>query len=112
MVTAEDKYFSKKYQIVTLFIRALFGIIFLVSATTKLVDLPSFESSIKKFAIIPDYFAGIIGYAIPIIELILGFQVAYVMEVEVIFVWKMMVLLIMAHQLVVIKVSSNNFRVK
>jgi len=82
MGSFKRKYFSDKIHIIISILRILFGILFIFSASTKLVDISSFESSIKKFAIIPDYFAGIASYVIPIAELILGFCIILKIKIE------------------------------
>jgi len=57
--------------------RILFGLLFLISAYTKLIDLPEFQKAIVKFAIIPDSFSVIISYSIPLIEVLLGLQLIF-----------------------------------
>jgi peroxiredoxin/uncharacterized membrane protein YphA (DoxX/SURF4 family) len=53
-------------------IRILFGFIFFISGISKIYSLGNFERNIKHFAIIPDIFAPIISYIIPITEILVG----------------------------------------
>jgi peroxiredoxin len=53
-------------------LRILFGILFLFSAYTKLIDIPDFQKAIMKFAIIPDSYSSIASYVIPLLEFIIG----------------------------------------
>jgi peroxiredoxin/uncharacterized membrane protein YphA (DoxX/SURF4 family) len=83
MDSFKKKYFDNKIHIVILILRILFGILFIFSATTKFIDLNSFESSIKKFALVPDYFAGVISYLIPSAEFILGLLMIFKIKPEI-----------------------------
>lgn len=82
MDSFKRKYFGDKIHIVISILRILFGILFIFSAATKFFDITAFESSIKKFALVPDYFAGAISYIIPSIELILGSFLIFKIKIE------------------------------
>lgn len=55
-----------------LVLRILFGLLFIFSGVTKIISLTEFEHAIKKFALIPDLYAPILSYIIPIAELVIG----------------------------------------
>lgn len=82
MKSFNRKYFGDKIHIIILILNILFGILFIFSAGTKFFDITGFESSIKKFALVPDYFAGAISYFIPSIELILGSFLIFKIKLE------------------------------
>jgi len=84
MDSFKRKYFGDKIHIVISILRILFGIVFIFSALTKFVDVPAFESSIKKFALVPDYFAGAISYVVPLVEIIFGIFLILKIKLEII----------------------------
>jgi uncharacterized membrane protein YphA (DoxX/SURF4 family) len=83
MDTIDKKYINQKIHVIISILRILFGILFIFSATIKFIDLISFESSIKKFALLPDYFAGVISYLIPSAEFILGLLIILKIKPEI-----------------------------
>ena len=65
--------FLKKFRGNIIFIiRILFGLIFLISGLSKILDLNKFVNDIKNLAIVPDIFAPALSYFIPVTELLLG----------------------------------------
>jgi peroxiredoxin/uncharacterized membrane protein YphA (DoxX/SURF4 family) len=84
MDSYKRKYFGDKIHIVISILRILFGILFIFSAATKFLDISAFESSIKKFALVPDYFAGSISYIVPSVEIILGIFLILKIKLEII----------------------------
>jgi|WetSurMetagenome_2_1015567.scaffolds.fasta_scaffold01553_15 peroxiredoxin len=78
----KDIGFSEKIDLVISIFLILLGVLFIFSAITKFIDVVGFETSIKRFAIIPDYFAGFISYFIPSIEIILGILLILKIKIE------------------------------
>lgn len=56
--------------------RILFGLLFIFSGLMKITNLFEFQEAVKNFALIPDSYAKIVSYAVPIIEIVVGIFIA------------------------------------
>lgn len=64
---------NEKYQLhLVLLLKVIFGIVFIFSGATKLIDLNAFAEALVNFKLISNELIEIVKYAVPIFEILLG----------------------------------------